>query len=189
MAYALPRKPGWGAPIVGQRHTYRAATTAVLVPAVTVDIPWFTIGGSASKLVRLQRIQISGLTLTAVAYLNISLGKYSTAASGGTSSGLVRVPLNSSSPAATIATPLVFTAVPTPGTKVGDVATRRFMGQSTTAAAAGIPQLIDFDFRNVGEPSPIMLRGVAEELGLYWETAPATTPSLHLEVEWTEEED
>lgn len=153
----------------------------------TVDVPWFIIQGSATTTVRVQRIVVTGLTLTAVAYLNISLGKYSTNFTGGTSTLLTQTPTDSNSAAATLNAVRVFTAAPTAGTKVGDMATRRPFGQSTTAAAAGIPEVVEFDFRNLGEQSSIVLRGTTQELGLYWETAPASSVSMHLEVEWTEE--
>lgn len=170
-----------------QKATYRAATTAVLVPAVTVNIPWLIIAGSATKTVRVQRIQISGLTLTAVAYLHVNLAKYSTNATGGTSTTLTAAPLDSNSAAAT-AVVKAYTAVPTAGNKVGDLASKRFMGQATTAAAAGITDFVDFDFRGVGgETSAIVLRGTTQELALYWQTAPATTVSMLAEIEFTEE--
>ena len=62
------------------------------------------------------------------------------------------------------------------------------MGQATTAAAAGISQFVDYDFREVGgETKAIVLRGTTQELGMYWETAPASAVTMHVEVEWTEE--
>lgn len=173
--------------LVAQKRTYRAATTAVLVPAVTVNVPWLVVRGSATQTMRLQRIQISGLTLTAVAYLHVNVAKYSTSASGGTSSALTQVPLDSNSAAGTSAGISVYTAIPTAGNKVGDISSKRFMGQATTAAAAGIPDIVDFDFRNLGEQSSVVIRGTSQEVGMYWQTAPATTVSMLLEVEWTEE--
>lgn len=169
-----------------QKRTYRAATIAVLVPAVTVAVPWLIIIGSATQTVRLQRIQISGLTLTAVAYLHANLAKYSTNASGGTSTTLAAVPLDSTSASAT-AVVKAYTAIPTAGTKIGDISSKRFMGQATTAAAGGVPDFVEFDFRNLGEQSSVVLRGTTQEAGLYWQTAPATTVSLLAELEWTEE--
>lgn len=170
-----------------QKVTYRAATTAVLVPAVTVNIPWFVMQGSGTKTIRVQRIQLSGLTLTGVAYMHVNLAKYSTNASGGTSTTLPAIPMDSVSAAGTSAGVKVYTAVPTAGNKVGDISSKRFMGQATTAAASGITDFVDFDFRNMGEASALVLRGTTQEIGIYWQTAPATTPSLLMEVEWTEE--
>lgn len=170
------------------RATYRAATAALLTTATTLGIPFFIIQGSASKIVKLQRIIISGISLTAVAYININLAKYSTAPTGGTATVLAKVPLDSSYPAATANLVQVYTAVPTAGTKVGDISVRRNMGQATTATAAGVPEEIIFDLRSSGaESAAPVLRGIAEGFGVYWQTAPASAPSLQLTVEWTEE--
>ncbi len=170
-----------------QKATYRASHTAVLVAAVTVDRPFVTIYGSATKTVRVQSITISGLTLTAVAYLNIGLRKYSTAVSGGTSTALTKVPLDSASAASTATNVNAYTAIPTAGTPVGDISSRRVMGQATTAAAAGIPQVVDFDLTPVGDGSAVVLRGIAEGIGLVWLTAPATAVSMLVRIEYTEE--
>lgn len=170
-----------------KKATYRASTTAVLTPAVTSPNPWFTFYGSGTKTIRVQSIIVSGLTLTAVAYLNIGLRKYSTAVSGGTSTALTKVPMDSTSAASTATNVNVYTAVPTAGTTVGDLTSRRVMGQATTAAATGIPQIVDFDFTPSGDGTSIILRGTGEGIGLYWITAPATTPSMLLRIEWTEE--
>jgi hypothetical protein len=172
---------------VGSKATYRAGTTAVLVAAVTANAPWFVIQGSASKIIRIQRIQISGLSLTAVAYLTLGLAKYSTNYAAGTSTALTQVPLDSNFPAGTSNGIRVFTVAPTAGTLVGLIASRRVMGQAATAAAAGIPKPIDFDFRRGGEAVPPVLNGTSQELGLIWPVAPASAVSMLLEVEWTEE--
>lgn len=172
---------------IQKQATYRASTSAVFVPAVTAAVPFFTIYGSASKTIKVQSIVVSGITLTAVAYINIGLRKYSTAATGGTSTGSpTATPLDSTSAAAT-ATVLAYTAIPTAGTTVGDISSRRVLGQSTTAAAAGIPQIVDFDFSPTGDTNSPVLRGTAQGLGLYFITAPATTISCLIRVEWTEE--
>ena len=172
--------------ILEPKPTYRAATAAVLVAAAGTA-PFFLMYGSGTKTIRVQRIRISGLTLTAVAYLNINLAKYSTAASGGTPTALTQVPLDSSIGAATLSLCSGYTAAPTAGTKVGDVSAIRIMGQATTAAAAGIPDYIDFDFRTITGNEEIYLRGTTQGVGLYFNSAPATAVSMLLEVEWTEE--
>jgi len=168
------------------KATYSASTTAVLVPAVTSPNPFFTIYGSATKTIRLQSIVISGLTLTAVAYLNIGSRKYSTAVTGGTSTALTQIPFDANNAAGTATNVNVYTAIPTAGTIVGDLSSRRVLGQATTAAAAGIPQVIDFDYDAADGTAPI-LRGTAQGVGLYWITAPASTVSMLLRVIWTEE--
>lgn len=169
------------------KATYRATTAALLIPAVTVNVPWLVLYGSASKTVKPQRIILSGLTLTAVAYLNIGLAKYSSAPSGGTAVTFTKVPLDAADAAATANLVQGYTAIPTTGTRIGFISARRNLGQATTAAAAGIPENIEFDFRSVGESDAVTLSGTGQGIGLEWITAPATTVSLLATIEWTEE--
>ena len=174
-------------PIQSKRATYRAASLDPFVAAVTADAPWFLIEGSATKLITIRRIVVSGPTLTAVAYLNINAVKYSTAASGGTATNAPQVPLDSANPAGTASLVNYYTVAPTPGSIVGTVASRRVLGQATTAAAAGIPTTIAFDLESIPETQGIVLRGVAQGLGLVWATAPGSAVTLAASVEWTEE--
>jgi hypothetical protein len=170
----------------GQKATYRAATLDPFVAAVTADVPFFLIEGSASKTIIVKRIAVSGITLTAVAYLTVNVTKHATAASGGVSVAAVAVPLDSGYAAAS-ATVKHYTTGPTPGTLVGTVATNRSLAQATVAAAAGLPRDFLFDFGDIPESEGIVLRGVAQGLALVWATAPATTPTLAVDIEWTEE--
>lgn len=171
----------------GEKATYRAATIVPFVPAVTINIPWFLIEGSATKTITIKRIAVSGTTLTAVQYLAINVAKYSTAASGGTATSAPLVPVDSTFAAATAAFVKYYTAVPTPGTLVGNIATNRTLAQATTAAAAGLPDDFLFDFGDMPETKGVVLRGTAQGLGLIWTVAPATTPTVAVDIEWTEE--
>src|SRR5688572_24849331 len=170
----------------GEKQTYRAASLDPFVAAVTTDVPWFLIEGSATKTVTVKRIAVSGMTLTAVAYLTVNVTKHSTAASGGTSTAAVVVPVDSTFAAGT-ATVKSYTVGPTPGTLVGTLATNRSLAQATTAAAAGLPRDWLFDFGDMPETRGIVLRGTAQGLALVWATAPATAVTLAVDVEWTEE--
>lgn len=170
----------------GEKASYRGASASVLA-AVGSTAPFFAIQGSSTKTVRIQRISISGLSLTAVAYVQINLAKYSSAISGGTSTDLTMTPLDSNDAAGTLSVIKTYTAAPTPGSKVGDIASRRYLAQAATAAAGGIPDEITFDFRLVNETSPIVLRGTAQGVALYFTSAPASAVSMSIEVEWTEE--
>ena len=171
----------------GEKYTYRAATLIPFVAAVTINVPWFLIEGSASKTIIVKRIAVSGATLTAVAYLAVNVAKYSTAASGGTATSAPMVPMDSNFPAATAAFVKYYTAVPTAGTLIGSIATSRTLFQSTTAAAAGLPRDYVFDFGDMPETKGIVLRGTTQGLGLIWPVAPATTVTLAVDIEWTEE--
>ena len=170
----------------GVKRTYRAATIDALVTATTADVPFFLIEGSATQTIVVKRIAVSGCTLTAVAYLLVNVTKHSTAATGGTSTTLTGVPVDSTSAAAT-ATVKAYTAAPTAGTLVGTVASNRTLAQATTAAAAGIPRDFVFDFGDMADTKGLVLRGTGQGVALVWGTAPATAVTLAVDIEWTEE--
>lgn len=170
----------------GVKATYRAATPNSVVAAASAA-PFFIIQGSATKTIIVQRIIISGGTLTAVAYNSYSATKYSSAISGGTPVVLTAVPMDSTSAPATPNLVQVYTAAPTAGSLVGTLSAKRTLLQATTAAAAGIPDIVEFDFRAILETSGIVLRGVAQGLGVNFGAAPATAVTVSLVVEWTEE--
>jgi hypothetical protein len=181
-----PSGQAWEAVRV-KRPTYRAASLNPFVAAVTADVPWFLIEGSATKLLTIKRIVVTGPTLTAVEYLAINVEKYSTAASGGTATTAPQVPLDSALAAGSASLVKYYTVAPTPGTLVGTIASRRVLGQATVAAAAGLLAQAVFDFSDIPETHGIVLRGVGQGAGLVWATAPATAVTLTVEVEWTEE--
>lgn len=171
----------------GEKSTYRASTLDPFAAAVTADVPWFLIEGSGSKTIVVKRIAVSGMTLTAVAYLTVNVCKYSTAATGGTATSAPLVPTDSNFPAATAAFVKYYTAAPTAGTLVGTMATNRSLAQATTAAAAGLPRDFLFDFGDMPETRGIVLRGATQGCGLVWATAPATAVTMAVDIEWTEE--
>lgn len=171
----------------GEKATYRASTIIPFTPAVTINRTIFTIGGSASKTIRIKRIRISGFSLTAVQYIAINVVKYSTATSGGTSTNLVAVPLDSTDPAATVNQVKVYTAVPTDGTLVGTLTSWRTLMQATTAAAAGTIEPHIFNFGDMPETKGIVLRGTNQEVALVFPVAPASVVTMTVDVEWTEE--
>jgi len=171
----------------GQKSTYRASTLIPFVPAVTINIPWFLIEGSTTKTITVKRIAVSGATLTAVAYLAVNVVKFSTAASGGTATSAPMVPMDSTFAAPTAAFVKYYTAVPTPGTIVGSIATNRCLFQATVAAAAGLTRDYVFDFGDMPETKGIVIRGVAQGVGLIWPVVPASTPTIAVDIEWTEE--
>ncbi len=171
----------------GEKCTYRASVLVPFVAAVTANVPWFLIEGSASKTVIIKRIAVSGATLTAVAYLTVNVAKYSTYASGGTAISAPMVPMDSTFPAATAAFVKYYTVSPTAGALVGSIATSRTLFQSTTAVGTSIPRDFVFDFGDMPETKGIVLRGTTQGLGLIWPVAPATAVTLSVDIEWTEE--
>lgn len=169
-----------------EKATYRASTIVPLVTAVTVNVPFFNIIGSASKTITVKRIDVSGMTLTAVGYFAIAVQKLSTASTAGTSTTLAAVPLDSNSPAAT-AVVKAYTAGPTRGNLVGTIASWRALWQATVAAAAGVTDYFTFNFGDMRETKGVALRGAAEELALVFTVVLASAGTLSVSVEWTEE--
>lgn len=169
-----------------EKTTYRASTIIPLVAAVTVNVPFFNIIGSASKTVKVRKITVSGMTLTAVGYFAINVEKLSTASTGGTSTTPAAVPLDSADAAAT-AVVRAYTVAPTKGSLVGTVASWRALWQATVAAAAGVNDWFTFFFGDLPETRAVVLRGVAQELALTFPVVLASAGTLSVDIEWTEE--
>jgi len=172
---------------MGAKRTYRASTIVPLVTAVTANRTIWNIIGSATTTVTVKKITISGVSIaTAVNYLPFNLVKYSTATTGGTSTTLVAVPIDSGSAAAT-AVVKAYTAVATDGALIGTLASAKvFCPITATAGALHFAVPIVFDFTNNGQ-NGIVLRGVAQELALLYPVVAATIPTQAIDVEWTEE--
>ena len=169
-----------------EKATYRASTIIPLVAAVTVNVPIFNIIGSATKTVTVKRITASGMTLTAVGYFTINVEKLSTASTGGTSTTLAAVPLDSNNAAAT-AVVKAYTAAPTKGSLVGVIATWRALWQATAAAAAGVTDYFTYNFGDMRETKGVTLRGAAQEVALVFPVVLASAGTLAIDIEWTEE--
>lgn len=169
-----------------EKQTHRASTIIPLVAATTVNVPFFNIIGSASKTIIVKRITVSGMSLTAVGYFTINVEKLSTASTGGTSTTLVSVPLDSNNATPT-AVVKAYTAAPTKGTLVGTLASWRALWQATTAAAAGVTDYFTFNFGDMPETRGVALRGIAQELALVFPVALGSAGTLAIDIEWTEE--
>lgn len=167
-----------------QLRTYRAATTATVV-APADPTSFFYLSGSSSRDVLVRKIAVSGATLTDIAYNSYVVEKFSTAHTAGTATALVKTPTDSLFGAATASLCQVYTAAPTEGTLVGTIACRRVLLQDTTAAAAGIPDIVEFDFTTL-DGGGILLRGIAQGVGLAFGEDPATAVTVGVEVEWQE---
>lgn len=168
------------------KGTYRASTIIPLVAAVTVNVPFFNIIGSATKTVTVKRITVSGMTLTAVGYFTINAEKLSTASTGGTSTTLVATTLDTGN-AAVSAVVKAYTAAPTKGSLVGTLRSWRALWQATVAAAGGVTDYYDFSFSDINGSGGVVLRGIAQELALTFPVVLASAGTLSVDIEWTEE--
>lgn len=145
----------------------------------------FCITGSASRLIKVKQITISGIKTTAQTAL-FNLVKRSAADTGGTSAAATAVPLDTSQAVApATATVLSYTAVPAPGTAVGNVGSR-YLG--FFAGSVGTVNSASWTWRPADLFSDVRLRGAAQQLCLNAPAAFTTDgPTLSVEVTWTEQ--
>lgn len=148
-------------------------------PAATATDFWNIIG-SATKVVRILRISISG-TATSAATVDILLIKRSTANSGGTPTNPA-IMQHDSNDAAVTAVVSTYAANPTRGTtaNVG-------RAQALNLGAPGAAGVIVWDFTTRNSKG-IVLRGVAQSLNLNFNgQAVPSGMSADVDVEWSEE--
>lgn len=158
--------------------TYGAGSVGLATATAATDV--FTITGSATKTVKITYIEISG-TSTLGASVDIELIKRSSADSGGTSTSVVVVPVDSNSAAGT-ATVLRYTANPTLGTNLRSVRAARYA--FPTAGSANQSLIWNFG----GLPSePPTLRGTSQQFAINFNATTVGGASISIAVEWTEE--
>jgi len=164
----------------GTKTSYSASVTG-LAPAVTAtDI--FTIAGSATKTVRITRIQISGVATAAGAYA-VQLIKRSVADTVGTLTNPTIVPHDSANAAAT-AVVAAYTAHPTLGAAVGTMQVKRITVSTAAGAIPIVPTEFSFELR--GEQA-IVLRGVAQQLSVNLNGVTMAGGALDVDCSFTEE--
>ena len=166
----------------GLKATYAASITALASAASCTDL--FTITGSATKTVRITRIEISGQATTAAAAQVVLLVR-SSANLTGTSTTPTVVPYDSNSAAGT-AVVRAYTVNPgTLGTLVGNIKTAyTFLAAPATATVASEPLFFDFGVRPA---QAIVLRGTAQVFAVNLNAATVTGGAWDINIEWTEE--
>jgi hypothetical protein len=184
MAYpVVPDVPAnQAAPIDGQKASYRAASLKLAVATGANIIA--TLTGSSTKTIRITRIELSGTCATTAKDINFLVGKYSTAASGGTPGTAPTIVPHDSNNAAATATVAVYTADPTAGTLVGNIATGNlFMAVTGSTTATGL-YIANFGDR----PSQdIVLRGTSQQIALSLNAENTATSVMDLVLEWIED--
>lgn len=163
--------------------TYRAAVVTLNAANNPTDI--FTITGSATKTIRVRKIGIEG-TQTTASYANVLVLKRSTANSGGTSTLLTNVPMDSDNAAAT-ATVRSYTANPTLGTLIGNITTKKLVVNTASPGTGAVDNDTVFYFGSEFSKS-VVLRGTAEVLSINLNATTLAGNSFNIWVEWTEED-
>ena len=139
--------------------------------------------GSASKVVRVQRIVIFGTCATAAIGVPIGLA-YRTSPSASASSTLTNVSKDSSSGAGT-ATVKYYTTNGTAGTGGGLICTQTIYLPTASTDAVRLETIFEWGTQQMGEPP--VLRGVTQALELNFGITTTNAPTLAVTFEWTEE--
>lgn len=156
-----------------------AASIIGLVPALLpTDI--FEIAGSASKIIRVSRIRLTG-TRTASTTNDIIVVKRSTANTGGTSTSPTVIPVNSTSAAGT-AVVKAYTANPTLGTLVGNI---RADKQFLNIAGTGPSEVREYTF-GIDGTEHLTLNGVNEMVAVNLNGVTMGGGNLDIWVTWEE---
>lgn len=163
------------------KPTYRAAASDVAPAATATDIA--TLCGSASSVVRVDRIEITADS-TAAASMNFYIYKTSTANTGGATSAVAAVPMDSADPVAT-ATVVKYTANPTLGTRGLIISNLYALPGAASSGLPIVPWAEDFSTRN---DKALVLRGTGEcaAVNLNGQVIPAGM-TVHVGFTWTEE--
>lgn len=165
--------------ITDNKETAYCGSTPVFTTAASAtDI--FNFKGSGTKTIYIRKITWKQANSAAGGTHQVYLIKRSTANSGGTSSALTAVPLDSNFASAT-ASGVYYTANPTTGTSVGTISHGIFLVGSV---------LLNFNnvlFDSTKGGAPIVLRGTSESISVnYNGVTDAIGTSAVVDIEWSE---
>ncbi len=169
--------------VVSSDPTYSAGVSSLNVANSATDV--FTITGSASKVIRVKRIEVFltvNVALGGSQTIEVVLAKRSTANSGGTSTTPTVVPHDSTDSAGT-AVVRAYTANPTLGSLVGAVRCAKITAVSVNTTAPVARQVWDFGLPN---SKPIYLRGTSEVLAVNLNGNTLTSDDNAINIEWDE---
>lgn len=163
------------------KQSFAASISGLVAGAAATDI--LAILGVSNRQVTINRIIVSGIA-TAAASVPMSVIKRSAPDTGGTSTVLVGVTMDSRDPASAQAVVSAYTANPALGATVGPIASARVI-LSSTSASVGINPTV-FDFERMYKKLP-MLVAAGESLCLNYGGTTAAGNLLDISIEWTEE--
>ena len=160
----------------GYRDVYAFGAVAVTPAATATDV--VRLSGSATKIVRVKKVTVSGLASTAGS-MDVSLVKRTAANTGGTATAPTPGKHDSGSAAAS-AVLSQYSANPTAG---AGIIIRNKQLNFGVAGAAGV---VEFDFSRNND-KPVVLRGVAQGLAINLNgQAVPTGGAVSYDIEWEE---
>lgn len=167
----------------GLKTSYSAAIGGLVGVTACTDL--FTLTGSATKTIRITRVDISGAIATTAQQVEVFGLVRSTANATGTSTSPAAVPYDSNDPAAT-AVVRAYTANPgTLGTLVGNVRVAKMLLGVTGGTTVQDRLIWDFGDRPT---KALVLRGATQVFAINLNGVTfSTASSFNLYIEWTEE--
>jgi len=158
---------------------YCASTPVFTTAASATDI--FNFKGSSTKTIYIRKIAWKQASYVVATQHHVYLIKRSTANSGGTSSAITAVPLDSNFSSAT-ASGVYYTANPTTGTSVGTISNNWCVGSSSP-----MNQVFTTLFDSTKGGSPIVLRGTSESVSVnYNGVTDGIGTGAVVDIEWSE---
>ena len=157
---------------------YCGSTPAFTTAASATDI--FNFKGSGTKTIYIRKIVWQQATVSSTGTIQVYLLKRSTANSGGTSSAITAIPLDSNFSSAT-ASGVYYTANPTTGTSLGTIS-------HCTLISGGViwPGTIHILFDSTKGGSPIVLRGTSESVSVNFNGVTNGIGDSVVDIEWSE---
>lgn len=165
--------------------TYAATGIGIVPAASATDIACIT--GSATKVVRVQAIRISGTAGTLVT-LPVVITKHASANSGGTPATSTALPVpyaHDSTNVAATATTTAWTANPTINDATPGIIGSATISLNTTAALVGQGEVM-FNWINHNFMQAPILRGVAQQLCINLNAVSVTSGLVNATFYWTE---
>ncbi len=160
------------------KATYRAAVGPFATAASATDV--LTIYGSSTKTITITSIKV-GQVASVAAGMSYYLVKRSATNTGGTSTNITAVPLDSNFAASTATNLKYYTAnASSLGTSIGTIAMHHKYVASTSNESFSL-----YDASLIA--SPIVLRGTSEGLAVNFNAVTNPIGNTSYEIEWTEE--
>lgn len=165
--------------------TYGATSIGLAPASSATDVACIT--GSATTVVRLQAIRVSGSAGTLVS-LPVVITKHASANTGGTAATTTALPVpykfDSQNPAAA-ATTTAYTANPTIADAAPGIIDAGVVTLNVTTAAGGAPTLFSWTTRAYNEPPT--LRGIAQQVCVNLNGISVSSGLLAISFFWTEQ--
>jgi len=161
---------------------YCGSTGVFTTTTSATDI--FNFKGSSTKTIYIRKIVWRQATFSSTGTIQVYLLKRSTANSGGTSSAITAIPLDSNFSSAT-ASGVYYTANPTTGTSLGTISHCVFRLELISGGVIW-PGTTHMLFDSTKGGSPIVLRGTSESVSVNFSGVTNGIGNSVVDIEWSE---